>query len=271
MNAFGYYKLGRRRNKQSLIAVRMRLVFFGFAGSTVTALHSLAEAMPEWIEVWGAEYPGRGMRWKETPLTCADTLIADLQPGLCMLDEMPLLLLGYSMGAHVAYRLALQTKLHHLSGLIALSARPPMHQFNQWDATSLNDTDLMARLDALGGMPKEVLSSEGILDNFLPVMRADLAVCADFNRRSVQVLPCKVLMLEGEDDRLLIDAEAKRWLEVAGGPSQDSMHRVYTGGHFFHKGREAPLAQDIACWISARRSQALPVSRKLSSNSCMPV
>ena len=271
MNALGYYKLGGRRTKQVSGAVRMRLVFFGFAGGTVTALHSLAEAMPEWIEVWGAEYPGRGMRWRETPLNCADTLLEDLQPGLCMLDEMPLLLLGYSMGAHVAYRLALQSKLHHLSGLIALSARPPMYQFDQWDATSLNDNELMARLEALGGMPKEVLSSEGILDNFLPVMRADLAVCADFKRFKVQVLPCEVFMLEGKSDRLLIDVQAQRWLEVAGGSPQNSKHHAYPGGHFFHKGREAQLAQDIASWACALSSQEPPVLHKPSSTSCMPV
>lgn len=249
MNALGYFKLGRRRSVKNLSEPRLRLIMFGFAGGTVTALHSLAEALPTWIEVWGAEYPGRGMRWREKLNSSVDDLLSDLRAGLYLLDDMPLAFLGYSMGAHVAYRLALATSPKHLCAFIAMSARPPIHQVDQWESEQLSDAHLINKLEALGGIPAEILNNSAILEEFLPVMRADLSVCADFNHFDVEPLPCPMLMLEGRDDRLLLNANAHRWLDVAGGNPQFSGHRMYSGGHFFHRGQEHQVADDTSVWL----------------------
>ncbi len=255
MNALGYFKLGRRRSVKTVLEPRLRLIMFGFAGGTVTALHSLAEALPTSIEVWGAEYPGRGMRWREKLNSGVDDLLADLRAGLYMLDELPLAFLGYSMGANVAYRLALSTTPKNLCAFIAMSARPPIHQADQWESAQLSDAQLIAKLDGLGGIPAEILNNSAILEEFLPVMRADLSVCADFSHFKVEPLPCPIFMLEGRDDKLLLNANAQLWLDVAGGDAQASKHRLYDGGHFFHKGREHHVAEELSTWLLERLEQ----------------
>lgn len=274
MNALGYFRLGRRRSVKNMVEPRLRLVLFGFAGGTVTALHSLAEALPTWIEVWGAEYPGRGMRWREKPLHQVNDLLSDLQAGLHMLDDMPLAFVGYSMGAHVAYRLALSTAPQNLSAFVAISARPPIHQVNQWESENLSDTELIGKLESLGGIPIEILNNSAILNDFLPVMRADLSICAEFSQFEVRQLPCEMLVLEGRDDRLLIDANARRWLEVAGNSNQCSKHQKYAGGHFFHKGHEHQVAEDISAWLeTCIQRNPDPISEHQTStypNHCTP-
>lgn len=270
MNALGYYKLGRSRASAEVETIRMRIVFFGFAGGTVTALHSIAEALPDWIEVWGAEYPGRGMRWRENPLSTVDALLDDLQAGLSLLADLPFAVLGYSMGAHIAYRLALRAHFATLRAMVVMSARPPISKFDNWESESLTDTQLIARLQALGGMPPEVLNSAVMLENFLPVIRADLAVCANLNNFTPKQLSCPLLMLEGENDRLLLDAEAHRWLEVAGDSDGLSSHRRYGGGHFFHKGIEQRVASDIAEWLKSSLLDAANHESQISIKELIP-
>ena len=253
----GYFRLDRPRDGvPDAPASRLRLVLFGFAGGTITALMSLAKAFPAWIEVWGAEYPGRGLRWQSPLLESLDLMLDDLLPGLAQLSGQPVAMLGYSMGAHVAYRLALRTVRPPL-GLIVVSGRPPRWGGNGWAEERLSDGELIARLQALGGMPPEVLDSRVMMESFMPVMRADLELCADMNRFAPRMLPCPLLALEGTHDRLLVDADVPQWLNVAGGLPGQSLHRAYPGGHFFHKGMESAVARDIASWLTAVRAAAI--------------
>ena len=253
----GYFRLDRPRDgAPDAPGSRLRLVLFGFAGGTITALMSLAKAFPSWIEVWGAEYPGRGLRWQSPLLESLDLMLDDLLPGLAQLSRQPVAMLGYSMGAHVAYRLALRTVRPPL-GLIVVSGRPPRWGSSGWVDERLSDGDLIARLQALGGMPPEVLDSRVMMESFMPVMRSDLELCADMNRFAPRTLPCPLLVLEGTYDRLLVDADVPLWLNVAGGLPGQSLHRAYPGGHFFHKGMEGGVARDIASWLTTLRAAAI--------------
>ena len=253
----GYFRLDRPRDgAPDAPGPRLRLVLFGFAGGTITALMSLAKAFPSWIEVWGAEYPGRGLRWQSPLLESLDLILDDLLPGLAQLSRQPVALLGYSMGAHVAYRLALRTVRPPL-GLVVVSGRPPRWGSSGWAEERLSDGELIARLQALGGMPPEVLDSRVMMDSFMPVMRADLELCADMNRFAPRTLPCPLLVLEGTHDRLLVDADVPLWLNVAGGLPGQSLHRAYPGGHFFHKGTESSVAREIASWLTTLRAAAI--------------
>jgi len=252
-----YVALDRHRNRSSKAKdARMRVICFGFAGGTITSLLSLAEAFPGWIDVWGAEYPGRGMRWQRPLLDAIAPLLDDLLPGLARLSDLPVALLGYSMGAHVAYRLALKAHAEGIAtplGLVAVSARPPHRQATDWpDSASQSDEALLARLRSLGGIPGEILNNRVLMQTFMPVVRADLGLCTDMNGFAPTLLPCPVLALHGGQDRLLADAQVPRWLEVAGGRPAQSRARAYAGGHFFHKGVELQLAEDIAGWLAAQ-------------------
>lgn len=250
-SVIAYYLLNRRRRAQAgNPPTRLRLAMFGFAGSTITSLLSLAEAMPPWIEVWGVEYPGRGMRWQTPVLHEIDLLVDDLMPGLRELGRGPLALLGYSMGAHVATHLAKALPSPPL-GVVAVSARPPQAGATDWPATQQSDEQLVARLQALGGLPDEILANTVVMDSFLNVVRADLAVCRDMNRFPVDALGCPLLALQGDQDHLLRDVVFADWLALGTGPlAAQSQCLRFEGGHFFHKGQEDAVAGAVAQWLT---------------------
>ncbi|MET3133683.1 medium-chain acyl-[acyl-carrier-protein] hydrolase [Oxalobacteraceae bacterium GrIS 1.11] len=227
---------------------RMRLAIFGFAGGSITALLPLARQLPDWMEVWGAEYPGRGLRWKCPPLQTVADLLDDLHPGLQALRDRPLAVLGYSMGAQIAYRLGLDLPL---LGVIAAAAPPPCRRASTWRVEASSDQVLLEHLSELGGIPPGILANHTIMEAFLPVLRADLACCEDMNRLSSPALDCPLLVLHGERDRLVGATDAQLWQQVAGGPARLSACRAYPGGHFFHHGREADIGADIGHWLRA--------------------
>lgn len=250
-SVIAYYLLNRRRRVQAgNPPTRLRLAMFGFAGSTITSLLSLAEAMPPWIEVWGVEYPGRGMRWQTPLLTEIDLLVDDLMPGLRELGQGPLALLGYSMGAHVAGHLARALESPPL-GVVAVSARPPQAGVTDWPAREQSDEALVAGLQALGGIPDEILANTIVMDSFLKVVRADLALCRDMSRFPVDTVGCPLLAMRGDQDHLLQDVAFDDWLALGSGPPAAQSHCLrFGGGHFFHKGQEDAVAGDIAQWLA---------------------
>ena len=240
-----YHQLSNKHHDRA--QARIRLVLFGYAGGRINALTSLVKQLPSWIEVWGAEYPGRGLRWKAELLNSAQPLLDDLTPGLRTLCDLPVVLLGYSMGANIAYRLGLNLPGQVL-GVIAVSAPPPGQQVTDWRKHS--DQRLMEHLETLGGMPPEILSNSTIMEFFLPVVRADLACCLDINRLASPPLTCPILVMHGSADRMVSITEAPLWLKISGGQPEHSLCKAYQGGHFFHQGVEDTVALDIAGWLS---------------------
>lgn len=249
----GLYQIDRyRQHPPRPTAPTLRIIAFGFAGGSITALLPLGKTFPADIEVWGIEYPGRGLRWQETAIDRIDPLLATLSPELEAGSALPTVFLGFSMGAHVAYHAAL--RLPEIArALIVMSARPPQYRVTDWPETPLADSDLIARMSALGGMPPEILTHPGLLSLYLPVMRNDLALCHDLSRLPWAPLPCPVLAMQGNQDPLLRQVDLGRWLELSQAEPMRSAHRTWSGGHFFQKGRENEISAAIADWLEPLR------------------
>lgn len=260
MSKAAYHLLNRKRDVAQ--RARVRVVLFGFAGGSITALLSLARSLPDWVEVWGAEYPGRGLRWKDAPVHKIQQLTDDLVPGLQALCDRPTVLLGYSMGANVAYRLALRLA-GQVSAFVCVSATPPCRLVTAVRVHEGSDQQLLDHLIALGGIPSEILANEAIMEAFLPVVRADLACCADMAQLPTAPLDCPILVLHGAEDRIVEAGDGRRWLQVGAPGDRANLHKVYAGGHFFHHGVEGAIAADIADWIASLLEAGASVSNQV--------
>jgi medium-chain acyl-[acyl-carrier-protein] hydrolase len=190
------------------------------------------------------------MRWQTPLLAEIDVLVEDLMPGLRELGQGPLALLGYSMGAHVASHLAKALDSPPL-GVVAVSARPPQSGVTDWPAREQSDEALVARLQVLGGIPDEILANTVVMDSFLKVVRADLALCRDMSRFPVDTVGCPLLAMRGDQDHLLLDVAFDDWLALGSGPSAEHSRCLrFGGGHFFHKGKEDAVAGEISRWLA---------------------
>jgi surfactin synthase thioesterase subunit len=249
----GLYQIDRyRQHHPRPTAPTLRIVAFGFAGGSITALLPLGKSFPADIEVWGIEYPGRGLRWQEAAVDRIEPLLAALLPDLKARPDLPTVFLGFSMGAHIAYHAALRIP-EAVRALIVLSARPPQYRVTDWPEMPLADSDLIARMTALGGMPPEILTHPDLLSLYLPIMRNDLALCHDLSRLPWAPLPRPVLAMQGEQDPLLRQIDLRRWPELSSARPARSAHLAWSGGHFFHKGRESEISAAITDWLEPLR------------------
>lgn len=214
------------------------------------------------VHVLGVQYPGRESRFREPPAASITALAAEAAKAVAgapwASSDVPLVVLGHSMGASVAAELA--SLLEHRTGigaaLLALSAKTAPGAGGTADGT---DTDLRAGLDPqdpgaddalarwlrrLGGTPEAVLANPELLALQLPALRADLQASRAHDRLPVPVR-APLLLLRGTEDLTVDAAGLDAWRPVSTGPVH---RREYPGGHHPYAGHRDRLLADLeAC------------------------
>lgn len=204
--------------------------------------------LPDNIEVVPVEFPGRGARIAEAPLTTVDAIALDVLGPLLDRIDRPYALFGHSLGATVAFELA--RRLEHLHG------RPATHLFvsghrapqlpppvdGQYDYT-LPDAEFRARLRELAGTPEEVLAHDELLDLVIPILRADFEAADTYRWRPGPRLSCPLTVYGGADDPEAPPDSLPPWSALTSGPSEV---RVLPGQHFFLHEQQATLLKGLA-------------------------
>ncbi|MEX5255806.1 thioesterase II family protein [Kocuria arenosa] len=249
------------------------------------------------VHVLGVQYPGRENRFREPVAPSVAALAAEAaeavaaapwasaetsavtssgaivessaatstasSPGAS--SDVPLVVLGHSMGASVAAELA--SLLEHREGirvsLLALSAKSAPGAV---DVANDGDEDLRAGLDPqdpgadealarwlrqLGGTPEAVLANPELLALQLPALRADLLVSMAHDRLPAPVA-APLLLLRGTEDHTVDDAGMDAWRPVSTGPVQ---RREYPGGHHPLAGNRHRLLEDLEACAAPGRSR----------------
>ncbi|WP_298582586.1 thioesterase II family protein [uncultured Kocuria sp.] len=213
------------------------------------------------VHVLGVQYPGRENRFREPAAPSVAALAAEAAEAVTAAawssvpgsPDVPLVVLGHSMGASVAAELA--SLLEHREGvpvaLLALSAKTAP------GAVDVEDEDLRAGLAApdpaadealarwlrrLGGTPEAVLENPELLALQLPALRADLRLSMAHDRLPAPV-GAPLLLLRGTEDETVDAAGMDAWRPVSTGPVQ---RREYPGGHHPLAGNRDRLLADLA-------------------------
>ncbi|MBF9069356.1 thioesterase II family protein [Streptacidiphilus fuscans] len=220
---------------------RLRLVCLHPAGAGPMFFRTWDAALPEDVEVAAVQLPGRESRFAEKPVQDFEQAVAALHAALrpVLTGSTPYALFGHSMGALLAYGLAVAARRHGDPEPVRLffsgSAGPGVPRRHK-GRHAWTDAEIVADLRAMGGTPEEVLADRELLELILPPLRADYALCDTFESAptaaafgAARVLTCPVSILGGEDDDYSA-ADLARWSAVTSGPS---VQRVFPGGHFF--------------------------------------
>ncbi len=177
---------------------------------------------------------------REPPATDVRAVVASLEADLALLDDRPLALFGHSMGAVLAFELALRRQRAgqaplavFLAGCAAparLAARPMTYQ--------LDDATFLARLERLGAIPAEVLADPDLRAMVLGVLRADITMLETYAGDDGAALDCPVWMLGGREDDAATAADLLAWRDHARASFE---HAEFPGGHFFVSSAAASL------------------------------
>ena len=199
-------------------------------------------------EVVAVQYPGRETRFGEPPVQTMTDLLADVAgPVRALLaDDVPTVLLGHSLGASVAVRVAAGLGPGEAPDLLVVSGRAaradrPRSGGRDGDGsdvvgpgrlTARDDSALRTWITALGGTPPELLADAEFFALHARVLRADLAVHDSLAATPGEPADVTVplLLLAGSDDVASPPASVAPWAARA---RAGVRQRVVEGGHFF--------------------------------------
>ncbi|MEV7961680.1 thioesterase II family protein [Oerskovia paurometabola] len=218
-------------------------------------------------EVVAVQYPGRETRFAEPPVQTMTDLLADVAGPVCALlaDDVPTVLLGHSLGASVAVRVAAGLGPGQAPDLLVVSGRAaradlPRSGGRDGDGsdvvgpgtlTARDDSALRAWITALGGTPPELLADAEFFALHARVLRADLAVHDSLGTAGAGEpveITVPLLLLAGSDDVASPPEAVAPWAERA---RAGVRRRVVEGGHFFVGDRAPEVVEALRVALTA--------------------
>ncbi|MGP3972312.1 thioesterase II family protein [Streptomyces sp. 6N223] len=211
-----------------------RLLCFHHAGGAASAFGDWQRRLGPHVTVLPVQLPGRERRAADPRFTDIDALVTDLDRSLEPALDGPFAFYGHSMGALVAYRLALlrAQRGRSLPNRLMVGAYPPPHlRAPITEALRLTDQELTQWLGGIGGMSELVMRYPDWVRAALELTRDDLRVCQSHDpATAARPLSCPIDVFAGRDDPLLPLDRVYGWERHT---TVGCRVHPMPGGHFF--------------------------------------
>jgi medium-chain acyl-[acyl-carrier-protein] hydrolase len=205
--------------------------------------HSWHVGLPEEVEVYGIQLPGRANRFSESPCTSVSQVVTELAPAMVFLIDKPFAFFGHSMGAILSFEVARWLRAHRavLPRHMFVSGRraPQVPDFSPW-YHQMSDVQFINHIFKMNGTPQEVLSDPELLRLVLPAIRADVQICETYQYVNDKPLGCPITAFAGGKDDEETASRMEGWVTQT--TSLFSMH-ILRGDHFFIHSNERELLQ----------------------------
>ena len=221
-------------------------------GAGCGTLGPLARRLAEHATVYAANLPGRQARHTERPRTeflPLVTELADALPGV-LVEDRPYTLVGYCAGALLAFGLLdeLRRRGARLPDLlIPVSYPPPDRVARQQNLAELPSSKFWDALVHTGTV-SSALAEPRFRAIFEPVLRADMAVVADYRHVSSAPRGVPISVVAGNADTLLRLDTLAGWARYSAGTFAV---RLVPGGHALLETSPEDLAIAIRTEIGA--------------------
>ncbi|HZM76984.1 MAG TPA: alpha/beta fold hydrolase [Candidatus Limnocylindrales bacterium] len=208
----------------------LRLVCLPHASGSATFYRPVAQTLAPAIEVLAIQYPGRQDRMNERCLESIHEL-AD-----CVFTHIrglsgPIALFGHSMGATLAFEVALRLESAGLNPLcVFASGRQAPSRQRTSRLHLLSDEELLADLRATAGTDPALLADVGLRAVVLKALRADYKALETYSPAPGAKLTCPIIAMVGENDPYAGPHDAPAWGDHTNGPFTV---RVFPGDHFY--------------------------------------
>ncbi|MGW0330941.1 thioesterase II family protein [Streptomyces sp. NPDC003011] len=224
---------------------RRRLVLLPHAGGSASFFHGWGTAFDAGTEVLVARYPGRHDRLDDPCVDSMEELTDRVTEALLPFLDVPVSLFGHSMGASLAYELALRlTDAHGVRpAALHVSSRKPPHRLTPHRLYEEGDEALIAEVRRLGGTDETLLSDPELREIVLPAIRADFTIVGTYGPRGAEPVECPVYAYVGDRDPSISAHDMAQWADIA---PRGFRLDVLPGGHFYLQDRQQDLTRTLA-------------------------
>lgn len=220
-----------------------RVLCIPHAGSGPSHYRSWLRHLPHDVELRLVAPPGREHRYDEPEAERMEDYLNAVLRELVTESAFPLCLFGHSMGAVIAYELALR---------LEEEGRPPVHTFLSGRGAptdlplaepigALPDAELLAlaRL-RYGGFPSAFDAHPELMGDALEALRGDLRMLERFRPSFPRTLDSPVTVCWGTGDQSMSSADLRRWGDVG-----TVRFLPFEGGHFYIQDRTAEVVAHV--------------------------
>lgn len=225
---------------------RLRLFCFPYAGGGANIYRKWAASLPDEIEVYGVQLPGRGTRLSEAPISNLPQLADAIAEAITAYLDAPFACFGHSMGAVIGFELIHRLRQRHGVEPVHLfvSGRCSPQTPNDGPITYyLPEPEFIAELNRLNGTPQDLLNNPELIQLMMPVLRADFEICQTYNYTHRPPMKCPITAFGGLQDTDVTRRHLESWGDQTNGPFT---LRMFPGDHFFLHKYEAGLLQIIS-------------------------
>ena len=216
-------------------AIECYLFCFPFAGSGASYFSSWARHYSDTkVQLCGVQYPGRESRIREPLISDISILVSELSHAISELSAgIPFAFYGHSMGATIAYEIALHLEKNRrpLPEFLCLSGRnPPHHPKQTNDLCHLSDAEFIREIEKLGNLPKQIIEDPELINFLLPIMRNDALLLKNYKPVPGRIVKCPLDVHGGDEDPC---ADSQCLAEWEAYTTMDFNVKVFEGSHFF--------------------------------------
>ena len=224
----------------------LRLFCFPYAGGGASIFRGWPEGLPNTVEVYSVEFPGRGNRLLEPPFIRLFPLVHEMAKVLVPHLDKPFAFFGHSLGALISFELArhLLSRYNRHPVHLFVSGRcapqipdpdPPIHHLSQ--------PEFVEELRKLNGTPNDVLKHPELMNMLMPVLRADFEICETYVYSGNGRLNCPISAFGGLGDSEVLRENLEGWKTQT---SSTFTLRMFPGDHFFLHTAESFLLQELS-------------------------